>query len=111
MAVLRRQSGVYINAQALASELQGYALREVSEGWLLAAKVLAGILMALVAAIMPSRVSVYLHVIIVPASALIAAFLAASINYWLDFVPVLMAGFIDQWYHDLRAQESAVRDQ
>lgn len=95
-------SGGEVIARAIATALDGVGMRTPGLGQLLAGKVIAGVLMGILAALLVSRASVFLHLVIVPIGAVAAAwFFAASTNYWIDFVPVLMSGFIHQWYHDL----------
>lgn len=95
------QPSVYITAQALATELDGTVLREVGPLALFCVKIFAGALVAVLAATLTARASVVLHLVIVPVCAVIFAAAALSVNVWIDVAPVLMAGFVHQWYHDL----------
>lgn len=95
------QPGVYIQAQAVATAIQGGGLHEPNAGLLFAEKVFAGVIVGILAAVLSSRWTVYLHLLIVPVSSLFIAIVAFKADYWVSFVPVLMSGFIHQWYHDL----------
>jgi len=102
------QPGVYVQVQSIATALDGGGLQEPGHFTLFLAKLVAGIVVGVLAAILSSRWSVFLHLVIVPGAALCAAAVAVTANYWIDFVPVLMSGFIHQWYHDMSAPEHVV---
>lgn len=106
---LRMQAGAYIMAQAMATELDAAGLREPGALILIVAKLAAGVLLAMLAATLSSRWSVYLHLLIVPTAAFATAAIAVTVDYWIDFVPVLMSGFIHQWHHDVSASQPVPR--
>jgi len=98
---LGAQYGVYVLAQSVATALAGGGLQEPAGYVLFLVKLLAGIFVGMLAAVLSSRWSVFLHLIIVPVAAVGFAAYAVTANYWVDFVPVLMSGFIHQWFHDV----------
>ena len=101
------QHGVYVQAQSVATALESSGLREPNHYVLILAKLVAGIIVGILAAMLSSRWSVFLHLIIVPVAAVGTAVIAVTANYWIDFVPVLMSGFIHQWFHDVSPHPAA----
>ena len=104
------QFGVYVQAQSIATALGGGGLQEPAGYLLFGVKLIAGVLVGILAAVLSSRWSVFLHLIIVPVCAIAFAVAAVSVNYWIDFIPVLMSGFIHQWFHDVSAHGADAED-